>query len=363
LFAYDPATDTWARKADAPTTRAMASASVLHGRIYVIGGAFGVNRTICLAGVGSGPYRPSVEEYDPATDTWTIKTDLPTPRANLSTVAFNDKIYAIGGMKAWSNSLATVEQYDPYPLVVDFNGDGIVDTKDLLQLIESWGQADPNVDIAPRPTGDGVIDEKDLELLMDHWGEELGLIAQWKLDEASGTTAPESVAAGDGVLVGEPLWQPTGGKIAGALQFDGLDDCVETPFVLDPSAGPFSVFTWVKGGGPGQVILSQEKGADWLLVASDGGLMTGLGITGRLGKPLVSSAVITDDAWHRVRFVWDGSNRILYVDDVEVATDVQANLATSTGGLCIGTGAILASSSFWSGLIDDVRIYNRAIAP
>jgi len=60
---------------------------------------------------------------------------------------------------------------------------------------------------------------------------------------------------------------------------------------------------------------------------------------------------------------WDGSIRILYVDDVEVAKDTQGNLAISTGGLYFGAGSNLTAGSFWTGLIDDVRIYNRAITP
>jgi hypothetical protein len=132
---------------------------------------------------------------------------------------------------------------------------------------------------------------------------------------------------------------------------------------VDPAAGPLSVFAWVKGGTPGQVILSQEKGADWLMVAPDGALKTALKGSGRLDKPLASAAVIVDDTWHRVGLVWDGSNRILYVDDVEVAKDTSSNLTSSTGGLYIGAGSKQAAGSFWSGLIDDVRIYDRAVTP
>jgi hypothetical protein len=73
--------------------------------------------------------------------------------------------------------------------------------------------------------------------------------------------------------------------------------------------------------------------------------------------------VITDGNWHRVGFVWDGSQRILYVDDVEVAIDTQSGLESSEGGLHIGAGNIPDAGSFFSGPIDDVRIYNRAVTP
>ena len=45
------------------------------------------------------------------------------------------------------------------------------------------------------------------------------------------------------------------------------------------------------------------------------------------------------------------------------AKDTQGALAGSDGGLFIGAGKALEAGSFWSGLIDDVRIYDRAIAP
>jgi hypothetical protein len=51
------------------------------------------------------------------------------------------------------------------------------------------------------------------------------------------------------------------------------------------------------------------------------------------------------------------------VDGVEVARDVVASLAASGGGLYIGAGAKLGAGTFWSGLIDDVRIYDRPVKP
>ncbi len=73
--------------------------------------------------------------------------------------------------------------------------------------------------------------------------------------------------------------------------------------------------------------------------------------------------MITDDAWHHVGLVWDGTNCTLCIDGVEVAPDKQANLAGSAGGLYIGAGATLAPGSFWSGVIDDARIYDQGVKP
>ena len=81
--------------------------------------------------------------------------------------------------------------------------------------------------------------------------------------------------------------------------------------------------------------------------------------------PLVSELLITDGAWHRIGLVWDGTYRRLYVDGVE---DTQAGIALSSlksvrGGLLFGAAESLAPGTFWTGLIDDVRIYNRAVTP
>ena len=186
-----------------------------------------------------------------------------------------------------------------------------------------------------------------------------------KLDETEGDIAHDGVGSNDGILTGGPLWQPADGRVAGALQLDGIDDYVSTPFVLDPSGAPFSVFAWIKGGAPGQVVISQaQDGVHWLLAdPAEGKLMTRLKSGGRSGSPLSSQTVIADGQWHCIGLAWDGSYRALYVDDVEVAKDTQAGLAGSYGGLHIGAGNTLDAASFFSGLIDDVRIYDRAITP
>jgi hypothetical protein len=260
--------------------------------------------------------------------------------------------------------------------IVDFNSDGIVDIADLVALIEHWGQEDPLYDIGPLPLGDGIVDEADLKVFMSHWGQEAydpALIAYWKLDETEGDIAYNSVSDNHGVLNGNPAWQPDSGHIDGALQFDGIDDYVSTDFVLDPSDNPFSIFAWIKDGAAGQAILSQKYGSNWLMADSvDGALKTDLKESASAGRdpqppgpPLICSKVVTDGNWHRVGFVRDGINRILYVDDVEVARDTVAYLeAAGVGeGLYIGAGSSLEPGTFWSGLIDDVRIYNRVVSP
>ena len=78
---------------------------------------------------------------------------------------------------------------------------------------------------------------------------------------------------------------------------------------------------------------------------------------------LVSGVALSDDAWHRIGFTWDGLDRVLYVDDMEVARDTQVGLEGLRGAIHMGAGSDLAHGTFWSGLIDDVRVYDRVIVP
>ena len=51
--------------------------------------------------------------------------------------------------------------------IVDFNGDGKVDAKDMALLVANWGKNKSVCDIGPFAWGDGVVDEKDLKVLME----------------------------------------------------------------------------------------------------------------------------------------------------------------------------------------------------
>jgi hypothetical protein len=260
--------------------------------------------------------------------------------------------------------------------IVDFNSDGIVDCADMCMMVDYWGTDEPLYDIAPPPFGDGIVDIQDLILLSEHLFEENyppELLAYWKLDETDGFVAYNSAEDSDGFIFGDPVWRATEGKRGGALELDGIDDYIVSDYVLNPTVGRFSVFAWIKGGAPGQVIISQAdgngSGETWLgITASDGSLMTALipPPVGRfLPQPLESQSVITDGQWHHVGFVWEGAYRCLYVDGAEVARDTQAQtltpLKSSNGGLYIGTSKIFDEGTFFSGLIDDVRIYNVAL--
>ena len=338
-------------------------------------------RTLFFSEYDSGPFRPGgygaadiwVTTRATVSDPWSMPVNLgptvnssasdghPAISADCSTIFFMSvRPGGLGGHDLWQS---------PVLPVVDLNGDGIVDSADMCIMVDNWGTDEPLCDIGPTPFGDGIVDVEDLIVLAEHLFEEIfpvGLIAYWKLDEIEGTIAEDNVGDNDGTLNGEPLWQPADGKVGGALQLDGIDDYVSTPFIIDPAKGPFSAFAWIKGGAPGQVIISQKEGygGTWLGTnPSEGKLMTELNDV--FVGALESESVITDGQWHHVGLVYDwASHRHLYVDGVEVNVDSDYVVRLpSDGGLYIGAANDLDAGSFFSGLIDDVRIYNRALSP
>ena len=406
--AYDPATDTWERRADMPLGVLMLCAHVVNGKIYAVGGRPDLKA------------RAYVQEYDPTTDTWTRKSDMPLRTSQMASVVLGNKIIVIGGWE-WSRDYPyrTIQIYDPDtdswtiegdalfvracftadvvnnriytiggtykphpcpatatvheltidPPTSDFNGDGIIDVKDIVIMTHYWGSRYALCDIGPTPLGDGIVDVRDLLILIEDIEpeeREPGLIAHWKLDEIDGCMAYDSVSGEDAFTIGDPQWHQNGGILDGALELDGIDDFISTDFVLDPAGSVFSVIVWMKGVAPGQVILSQADGASWLCSDPvEGCLMTELTGYGRSSAPLMSQSCVTDGQWHRIGLIWDSSYRHLYVDGEEVATDEieLPGLVGSDGGLFMGTGSLQIPGTFFSGLIDDVRIYNRAVSP
>jgi len=111
---YDPMMDRWTRKTDMLTPRTGFSTAVVNGKIYAIGGTVFLGKNVPL----KNNWKPlkTVEIYEPATDTWTKGADMPTARWALSTNVVGGKIYAIGGVtiprRNWE-TVSKVEAYNP----------------------------------------------------------------------------------------------------------------------------------------------------------------------------------------------------------------------------------------------------------
>ena len=98
---YDPGADAWRAIAQMPVKRCSAIAEAVAGKIYVIGGLEPLEN-------GQGTRVSGRNEvYDPATDTWTSRSPMPTTRNHAFSGAVNGKIYVIGGRLGAGNIPAT----------------------------------------------------------------------------------------------------------------------------------------------------------------------------------------------------------------------------------------------------------------
>lgn len=100
--AYNPTTDTWEDRSPLLIGRISPASVTVGGKILVIGG--------CGAQNSCDTPLDAVEEYDPATDTWTMKAPLPTARRLHTAVVLNGSVYILGGFI--DDDLPTVEVYD-----------------------------------------------------------------------------------------------------------------------------------------------------------------------------------------------------------------------------------------------------------
>ena len=120
-FEYDPGADSWKALAPMPSKRGAAVAAAAGGKLYVIGGASMHPGSTEPAVLGNRPHRAlsTVEEYDPAANTWRERSAMPTARNHAAAGSVGGKIYVIGGrvgsafVSVLSSNVTTVEEYDP----------------------------------------------------------------------------------------------------------------------------------------------------------------------------------------------------------------------------------------------------------
>jgi hypothetical protein len=205
----------------------------------------------------------------------------------------------------------------------------------------------------------------------DVWSFTTGsLVSVWKLDEASGNVAKDSAGNNNGTLVGDPQWQPSAGKIGGALEFDGEGDFVkigaESDFDMNDQ---ITISTWIKvsqfdkewqaiiAKGDSSWRLQRNQNEDNLEFAC-----TGLKIpSGAPWGNLYGKRSVNDGQWHHIAGIYDGSKMYLIIDgELDSSQPASGRINTNNAPVYIGENSE-NKGRFWNGLIDDVRIYNYAL--
>jgi len=107
--------DSWASKAPMQVARSALGVAAVNGKIYAIGGSNQSGYAPSMPGYSVLDIKHNVdtnEEYDPATNTWTFKKPMPTPRMHFAIAVYQNKIYCIGGYTS-DGVTGLNEVYDP----------------------------------------------------------------------------------------------------------------------------------------------------------------------------------------------------------------------------------------------------------
>ncbi len=271
------------------------------------------------------------------------------------------------------------------PLFVDADGEddifGTVDDNVRL-LVDSpcinagdpMRRTDPNeTDLdGRRRINDGAVDMGAYEFFVTP-----ALVGHWKLDEAVGAIAYDSVEANDGSLAGDPVWMPFDGRVDGSLAFDGGDDG-DGDYVNCGNSGVFDIrneitlSAWIKVDeftDSWRPIITKGDNA-WRLqsarIDNPGTLefaCTGLLVPYTQWGNVLGNIRIDDGLWHHVAGVYDDAKISLYIDGVlDVTSVASGQININDYDVLIGSNA-QKPDRFFNGLIDDVGVYNYALSP
>ncbi len=197
-----------------------------------------------------------------------------------------------------------------------------------------------------------------------------GLVGYWPLDEGSGSTANDMSGNGN-----NGTWNGSGthyaqGKVGGfAGQFNGTStqDYTSAPYNTSLNVTSLTITAWVKNSATGERVVASKFGSSpyqgyWFGEDSGGGLRVCLG-TG--GQTCINKGLFpTDNTWHFISFTYDNTTGTwnFYIDASTTGSSTAVTaIAPVNTDFRIGVGQ-WSSSDYFQGLIDDVRIYNRALS-
>lgn len=192
-----------------------------------------------------------------------------------------------------------------------------------------------------------------------------GLVAAYGMNEGSGLAVADASGKGNSGTITSAAWSG-GGKYGQALSFDGTSSWVTVAGSASLRlTGGMTVEAWVRPTTTAgwRTILLKEFGSSlaYGLMAS-GGSGPAAHVFTTSEDHATSSTNLPVNTWSHVAGTYDGSTVRLYVNGVQVATNpVVGSLRGDAGPLRIGGNS--GYGEHFAGLIDEVRVYDRALTP
>ncbi len=197
------------------------------------------------------------------------------------------------------------------------------------------------------------------------------LVGWWKLDEGSGTTVLDRSGHGNhGALQGDPQWVI--GYDADALMFDGVDDWVEVPHAdILTVDSEVTVMAWIyterHTGPPGQdyqgIVAKGNSIRSYSLYTQAAGTLHFSTTSEDAYVGSSSSDLVPLNEWVHVAAMVVNGSHLFYINGEpagEGGGGITLPGAADTANVVIGRTQEGSTRSFL-GMIDDVRIYNKAL--
>jgi hypothetical protein len=197
-----------------------------------------------------------------------------------------------------------------------------------------------------------------------------GLVGWWNFDEGSGTSAADSSGNGNtGTLHGSPLptWT-TGGYYNGALSFDGAQNYVSVPTSASLNLSSFSISAWTETTSTTNWQWIAEKATSgngnyyFYYESSPNKLVCGFW-NGSFYNHSYAWTPSTN-TWYHLACTFDSAGQIvnIFINGSPVFSASETH-TPSTNGNSLWIGRSSENNAFtWTGPLDDVRIYNRALS-
>jgi len=234
-----------------------------------------------------------------------------------------------------------------------------------------WGESSFDPDAL---TGDGqTLMRRTIEWASGLGDDGDGPLAHWKLDDASGATAIDSVGEYDGKIVNGPNWDVA--VLGGGLYFDGIDDYIAIESMNPRSYNDCTICAWYKSA---ESDLSDDE---YVFEHNDNFVNeltfgpTDDGTNGRLRfgfasggsgtwDPHYGTSDVVDEKWHHLVGVRSRGHIKIYVDGVLETDekDAHAGVTVKIDGDGPFIGDLPGNTEQVHGHLDDVRFYDRALS-
>jgi hypothetical protein len=189
----------------------------------------------------------------------------------------------------------------------------------------------------------------------------------WRLNEASGLTAVDSVGGANGTISGGVTLNQPGVLVDGgkAMAFDGTGKIqTATPLTVPVTT---TIEFWMKALGNSAAFTVTLDEIDQLgaigIRQNDGNGILQISVDYKAGSPFFGGRFVFDNKWHHVVVTMNGVTVSLYVDGVLDTSAAIANVAV-TSKVTLGTSGRAQPVAYWlNGLLDEVALYAVALTP